>query len=80
MSKGNLEVVGELVHKYPVAFKNCRLHRTRRNHVPVGQGAAENHHQDDENGKTSVFAPNPEKTSLHMQSPILASTKANEPS
>src|SRR6266496_1213636 len=79
MSKGNLQVVGELVHKYPVAFKNCRLHGTRRNHVPVGQGAAENHHQDDEDGKTSVFAPSLEKTPLHIQSPILASLKANHP-
>src|SRR6185369_6418653 len=69
VSKGNLEVVGELVHEYPVAFDNGRFHRTRRNHVPVGQRAAENHHQDDEDGKTSVFAPSLEQTALHIRYP-----------
>src|SRR5258708_3988050 len=69
MCEGNPDVVGELVHKYPVALENCRLHRTRRNHIPVCQGAAEDDHQDEEQGETSIFAPHLDKTALHIQSP-----------
>ena len=74
MRERNPEVVGELVHKYPVALDNRRLHRPGWDHIPVGQGAAENYHQDNEEAKSPVFAPRLEKTRLHTQSPVIAST------
>lgn len=39
--KGDLQIIGQFVHKHPVALNDRRLHRTGRHIVPVRDGRTE---------------------------------------
>src|SRR4029077_19657338 len=67
MSEGNPHIVSELVHEYPVALDDRRLHGSARHLVPVGERAAKHDHQANEQRKPLVFPPRSREPVFHEQ-------------